>query len=164
MSINIEDTNIDLVRDVHKEYVKLPISKYLDHAPITYGPKIEDDGGKYLHISLRKKDNLCYIKVKGLDLWLYNIKGKPIFLPLHIKNDQFTFNQPVVCWIEYLREPTFIIYRSLGYGVGKSEYLIHKKVGKKMILSWTPILVDATIFFYDKIRWKAHLSESVDKI
>lgn len=103
MAVNIDDTKLLLLRDFKKEEYNTNPSIYLNHAPVM------QDGLHYLPIDIRKKDNMCYIKLNDRDLWLYYINGKTYFLPLEC-DKVFYYHIPTVCWIEYLREPTFVIY------------------------------------------------------
>ncbi len=147
-----------IVRDIVPEYFSLTPTAYHKFAPIEYGLQ----KGRYLHIDLRKGDQIGYIKHKTRNLWLYDRYGKTEFLPLHIEKHKFYFAQPTVCWIKYLREPTFVIYKQSRYGVNKSQYLRYTEGNGKMKLQWVNNVNNATVFNYNFVDWKEYLAQSVD--
>ena len=141
--MNINTLSIILVRDIYKEQFILSPGAYHPFSPAKHN--LNDI---YLQINHRRKDHLCYIKYKNKDLWLYEKNGKPVFLPLHCKKYGYDYDYPTVYWIEYIKEPTFIMYKPKGYNNPELYYLQYKEDNDKIIVSWEKDIKKATIFSF----------------
>lgn len=167
--INIIDAEFELFRDYNKEYLRFVTNKYSSVG--LFDKSLEN--GRYPPVIYRHKDNLGYIKIKNKnkskDLWLYDLNGRPAFRELFCSNGDFVVHQPVVCWIEYLRDNTFIIFRPLG-NLATSErrylkYIIDNANNSKPLenrLKWMKDAEDASVFSFDKIMWQEYHSENVN--
>jgi|AntRauTorckE6833_2_1112554.scaffolds.fasta_scaffold05893_1 hypothetical protein len=156
--MDIDKTPLIFVRDLKKEYFEIPNTVYFPFSPVQKSNK----GGKYLEINFRKKDSICYIKHKTKNLWLYYKNGKAIFKPLHCKKTGFYYEQPTVCWIQYLKEPTFMIYKPIGYGKKEVHYLVYNETDKTFNIRWSKFINEGTVFSFNKVIWSTYLSETVD--
>ena len=158
--MNINESSIELIKKLEKEYMPLPPSVYFNFAPIKQGL----DKGRFLKTELRRKDTHGYIKHKYRNLWLYGSK----FYNLQCNKYGFDWLQPTVCWIGYLREPTFFIWRPIDIKITDRLYLNYKEIvpnnditkDKEIIITWTPHVHEATIFSWDIITWSSTLSEN----
>jgi hypothetical protein len=153
-NMNIDKLSIILTRDFKKEYIEFE-NNYLKYAPLN--KDAEEGHGIYREIDMIKRDNQCYIKHKYKNLWLYDIEGKAVFLPLHKRKGDFTNRQPTVCWIEYTYTPMFIIYKPTKYGGNNVFLLNYLEKDGKIIVSWKDHISKATMFRYNVIQWKEYL-------
>lgn len=160
MSINIEDADIDLIVDVHKEYFKIVPTVYTPFAPVPFRNDLAT--GRYLKIDPRKKDNKCYVKIKEKNLWLYKNDDKIELKPLHCIKNGFDYAHPIKVWIEYLREPTFMLYLPTGYGEPVIRYIRYEKFNNKLKLYIVKDVFYATTFSYDHTKWHSNLALSKD--
>ncbi len=157
--ISIESLPILLLKDYRQEYFTLPKSQGSNFAPV-----INIDTYSFPAVSLIKKDPLCYIKHKTKDLWLYENKdGSLEFKHLQRDYEGFaTFKQPTFFFIDYLEEPTFILYRPVKYGVNYFLFLVcDLGPGNNMDLYWADKAQYATRFFYNIIEWREYLTENI---
>jgi hypothetical protein len=158
MSVKIEYAMIELVKDIHKEYLKLPATIYTPYKPINNYL----DKGRYLLIEPRRKDHVGYVKVKGKDLWLYMINGKLKFRNKFYDTKGFDYKQPLLVWLEYNREPTFLLYISTGYGEHVIKYLKYEYKNNILKMSIVNDVFDATTFSYQNYNWHSFLAKSKD--
>lgn len=161
--MDVDNLSIEFVKSLEREDDSLPRTVYLNYAP--FGPNNPNDQSypnrpEYVKAEFRKRDTVAYIKHKTKNLWLYERGGRPIFMPLHCKKYGFYYELPVLCWIEYLREPTFIVYKPVGYGLDRSKYLVYNEEGGKIKLKWVDDLLRATIFNFNPIRRDEYLSQN----
>jgi len=148
MHISIDKTTLDFVKSLEEERLRLT-TNYFNFKPIDN--KLYN--GRYLDVNFIKKDNLCYIKKKGQNLWLYKEGFKPLQKGVFSK-----YKQPQVCWIEYIKESGFIIYRQVYYGAKFVQYLQYYPNK----LKWVNTIDKATLFIYKQVEWNNYLSESKD--
>jgi hypothetical protein len=140
MFYNIKDIRIDFVKNYRKEKIMMPINEL-------YNYSIFDEDyvyGKYLNVEYNRKEQLCYIKLKDYDLWLYKNDNNNTSLEyLHKEKNYFDIDQPLVCWIKYDDHPLFIIYvyfdnQTFPYYLTYNDYNITFK--------WTRDVNNATMF------------------
>lgn len=134
MVINILNTKLQLVKNHKKEFHYIPPNSF-----INYSPLMKNGTNIYPKIDFIKKDQMCYIKIN--DKWLYKTDDGYTFKKLLSK-------QPLVCWIEYLNHPMFIIYIPTKYGSLRTHYLQYSASG----VSVTSVMLEATIFNYNPIN------------
>ena len=76
----------------------------------------------------------------------------------------FDYRQPLVLWIEYVREGECFLYKLLGYnqesisktiydGFSNVVYIKYEQNGDKVKLSWVNNIEQATKFLYDRFNW-----------
>ena len=155
-SYHINDLKIIFLKDFKKEYNEIFTNIYYPFSPLL------NTNDVYPVTEFERKDPTSYIKLKDKDEWLHEIDNALFFD--EIKDGLYTKRQPLVLWLEYVREREFIVYKLLGYnveGVVKKKYdkqeniayLHYKQVGNKIFITWTPNVNDATKFHYNKIKW-----------
>ena len=151
----IDDASIILLRDIYKENFKLTPNAYLPYSLTVYNI----DKAGYSRLDLEKKDHICYIKHKHKDLWLYVINNKPVWRPLHaVHYNKDKIKYPTVFWLYYLKESTFAIYKPFTYNSMEVNYIkYNKKTGN---ISFVTDVYDATIFSYEKTRWRDFLTNN----
>jgi len=142
--MDIDKVSIILVRDIYKEQFLLSPNAYHPFSPAKHN--LNDI---YLKISNRRKDHMCYIKYKNKDMWLYEKNGKPKFLPLHCKKNGYDHHYPTVYWLEYLKEPTFVIYKPKGFNNPGIYYVKYKEDNEKIIIKWVKNINNSTIFSFN---------------
>lgn len=158
MSFNIDSLEIEFVKDINKEYFSLSETNYTSFSPVEENL----DKGRYLKLEPLRKDNKCYIKIKNKNLWLFKKNNTLSFKPLYLEDGDFYCEQPLVIWIEYLREPTFVAYISTGYGEPIIEYLNYEYSNNLLKISIVKDIFRATTFYCDHFNWHSFLAKSKD--
>jgi hypothetical protein len=93
----------------------------------------------------------------GNELWLYEDNNKFVFKKLEYLKNGFSYRQPLLLYTEYLKEPTFILYKNIGFGITKKLFLIYQEKNNFIYLGWTDDIKKATVFSYSsKINWSEY--------
>lgn len=153
--MNNNNLPIKFIKNMYKETAVYPKTMYLEWAPFAD----DMEGPRDVETEFHKKDPLTYIKHKDKDLWLYDIEGKLKWAPLHCDKKGFTFKQPQPFWVEYLKEPTFFLYKIIGFGKTKKKYLSYKETDKGFQLVWKDYIYDARIFSFEPGWNQGYLKE-----
>jgi hypothetical protein len=149
-------------RDFEREYFDVSENAYLDYSPWNRYQKY----GAFPKVNFSKKDPICMISHKnsehGKELWLYEKKNKFVFQELECIKNGFDHRPPLQLWTEYLKEPSFILYKIVGFGITKKYYLIYLEKKDYIYLGWTQDVKSATIFLYDtNVEWGEYHSDLV---
>ena len=156
--MNADKLKIEFVRDYEKEYFIAPKTNYLNYYP--WDTQYEE--GVYPRVMFSKKEPMCIIKQKNKDLWLYNNINKFYFGKLKCIKNGFDILPPQLFWIEYIKDNTFILYKTVKFGITDKYYLVYRETGDKIYMNWTTNIRDATIFStQNDVRWNEYHSDLV---
>ena len=155
--MNIDDLAIEFYKDFEKEYINTSKVAYLD-----YHPWIKHE---YKHkflpkVEFRRKDPVCIIKLKHTNLWLYENDNKFIFKELQCGN--FDHIHPLIFWIEHLKERTFLLYKTVHFGITDKYYLKYIEKNGFIYMKWESNISNATVFSHDeRVRWREYHADLV---
>ena len=165
-SLNVDDINIEFVRDFEKEETSFvvgggssfaPASQYMGSADCSKSYRSFDPTHckKYQYIHFERKEPTMYIKVKGTDQFLHET-GDCSFYFDKVRRSWFYYRQPLVLWADYLTDTSFILYRNVRFGSPKTLYLQYfdGKDCDEIKFRWVKNPLLATNFNFDKIQWK----------
>lgn len=143
MFYNLDNISIDFVKNYRTEQINMPTNEL-------YNYSIFDQAylqGKYLQADFNRKDQICYIRIKNSNLWLYKTSSnKTIPLYLHKHKNYFDVDQPLVCWIKYDDYPIFAIYVYLTDQLFPS-YLVYDETN--ITFNWTYDIGKSTMFQFN---------------
>ena len=139
MFYNIQDIGIEFVKNYRTEKITVTNNELYNYSVFD----TNFISGKYLQVDFNRKEQLCYIKIKNMDLWLYNDNNRTSLMYLHKHKNYFDFDQPLICWIKYDDYPIFAIYT---YLINQSfpDYLIYNDNNKTF--GWTKNVNESTMF------------------
>ena len=156
--MNIDKLSISFFRDFEKEYFITSKAAYLDYSPWDFKREV----GTYQIAMFHRKDPMCIIKLKNTDLWLYEINNKFKFTKLKCIKNGFDHEPPIILWIEYLKEPTFLLYKIVGFGIPKKYFLKYIEKDGYIYMKWDEDILKCTIFSYDhKVDWDEYHADLV---
>jgi hypothetical protein len=170
--MDIGKLGIVFYRDFEVEYFDTPKNAYISFAPFDLKQKY----GTYPKTSFRKKDPMTFIVHKdsvdknlkrikeGIELFLHEDKETSnfVFRKVRCKINGFDHKQPLLLWVEYLREPTFILYKIKGFGTTKKSYFVYKEFDDRIFMQWTDKIRNATVFSHDtNVDWREYHADLV---
>lgn len=158
--MDVNNLSILFIRDYRPEYFNVSSTAYLN-----YHPFVELNKPIYKTIHLAKKDALCYIKMKNTEQFVYEKGGKFSFRYLQRDKTGFQdYEPPQPFYLDYLEEPTFILYNHVGVGIQAFNYLIYGERDGKIYMKWTRDSNNATVFKYDDYEtndWTEKLTSNI---
>jgi len=165
----ISDMPVQFLRSHEKEYNEVFSNQYYNF------DRLLNTDGAYQLTEFTRKDPNTYVKLKDKDMWLYeDMKGvidgsggAGIVTKLYfdkITMGDYNYNQPLVLFIDYIREGEIVLYKLLGYnaermyrtiydGYSNVVYIKYEQHGDKIKFSWVNDIQLATKFLYDKFTW-----------
>ncbi len=158
--MDVNKVSVVFLRDYKREHFDVPVNAYLDYTPIN----VINKEGVYPVTEFSRYDAVTLIKHKYKELWAYeDRKGNLIMVPLSCNGDGFAPFTPVQFYVEYLDEPSFVLYKQPKFGSGlKFKFLKYEErpplvtsnnKGNIIVMSWVDDVKKATPFFHDKIEW-----------
>lgn len=163
--MDISKLSIEFYRDFEKEFFDVPQNAYLNYEPWNFKQKF----GTFPEVNFSKKDPTVLImhkdsKEKGMDkeLWLHEDNNKFTFRKLEQIKNGFDTQPPLILWVEYLKEPTFLLYKIEGIGITKKKYLSYAEVNGYIYMKWNDNMNDASIFSYGtNVDWSEYHTDLV---
>ncbi len=160
--MDIQKLAITFYRDFEREYFDVPKNSYLNYSPWDLKQKY----GVFPSVNFSKKDPTAMIVHKnskeGRELWLYEKDGNFKFQELECKKNGFDHNPPLLLYTEYIKEPTFMLYKSVGFGVTTKYFLVYAEKDNHIYLGWTKDIKKATVFSYSTgVDWSEYHSDLV---
>jgi hypothetical protein len=162
----ISDMPVQFLRTFKKEYNEIFTNQFYNY------DRLLNTDGVYQSTEFVRKDPITYIKLKDSDNWLYeNVKGvvggKGMVSELFfdkIRMGDYDYLQPLVLWIDYVREGEIVLSKLLGYnaermtktvydGYNNVVYIKYEQQGDKIKFSWVNNINQATKFLYDRFNW-----------
>jgi len=157
--MDIKKLSIDFYRDFEKEYFEAPKNAYLDYEPWD----LKQQFGTFPKVNFAKKDPIVMIVHKGSkdgkELWLHEDNGRFVFRELECIKKGYDTQPPLMLWVEYTKEPTFILYKTHGYGRTKKEksFFAYREENGYIYMKWVDKIMDATVFSYSTgVDWSEH--------
>lgn len=160
----IRNLNVEFVKDFKKEENEVMLNKFYPYYPLKYQEcyKFKNTNipcGIYPKTEFNRRDPMTYMKLKGgsHDRWLFNDNGDMVFKI--IKRCDFYCEQPMVLFLDYLSDNSFIILQYQGFGKPGVKYMNYREViqddgRKKIEISWVNSRNSSTIFVFDKVKWR----------
>ena len=156
---NVNNLHISFKKHYILEYNEFRINSFYDYSPIYNNKKIIDDG-TFLNTEFNRRDRLTYIKLK--DKWLYKMNKKLYFSKINCR--LFSRHQPLVFWIEYLKDNQFILSVFEGRGldnitqnnvvrIDNNQFLIYNFINNKIEIKFVDDINYATRFVFSKPLW-----------
>ena len=146
--MDIDKIKIEFKKHYKKESLDISPSVYYNFYPVVAPYK-----KIYKNVEFTRKDALGYIKLRGWDYFLYDNE----FQKVHCDEKGFTHKQPQLVWIQYLREPTFVVYKTIGYANVIMEFLVYKEIDDTIKINWSQNINDATVFHFEYVLWSQKL-------
>jgi len=175
--MDVNKLSVLFLRDYRREHFDVPVNAYLNYTPIN----VINKEGLYPVTEFARYDAVTLIKHKYKELWVYeDVKGNLFMAPLKCNENGFAELVPVQFYVEYLDEPSFVLYKQPKFGSGlKFRFLKYvegpipsmnmgingKRTGddNAIIMSWVDDVKKATPFFHDKIEWNEQMWRGLDK-
>ena len=160
--MDISKLAIVFYRDFEREYFDVSKNSYLDYSPWD----LKQRYGVFPEVNFSKKDPTCMIVQKnspeGKELWLYEKNNKFVFQELECIKDGFDTKPPLILWTEYLKEPTFLLYKTEKFGITTKDFLVYKEFNGYIYMGWTQDIKQATPFSYNtNVDWSEYHSDLV---
>ena len=149
---------ITFQKHYEKEYFDIPKNAFFNFQPFD----LEQKKGYYLKTMFSRKDQVCFIRLKKKNLWLHEKENnKFIFSKISCIKDGFDKQHPLQLWIEYTREPSFVLFK--WYDSWKQKaYIRYKEKNGKVHIEWTTKLINATPFSYNQyVDWNEYQPDLV---
>jgi len=161
--MDISKLGVVFYRDFEKEYFEAPKNAYLNYEPWDIKQKV----GTFPKVHFNRKDPTCMMVYKngpeklnpteGKELWLYEKNNKFVFQELECIKNGFDTKPPLIFWVEYLKEPTFILYKTVGFGITQKFFLVYKETNGYIYMGWTQDIKQATPFSYSTdVDWNEY--------
>ncbi len=156
--MNIDRLSVEFYRGFEKEFFRPPKNSYLNYKPWDLKQRF----GTYPKAMFQKKDPTCFIRLKNTDLWLYEKDNEFKFMKIHMKEDGFDLEQPLLFWVDYLKEPTFLLYKIVGFGIPRNYFLKYNERDGKIVMNWVTDMKNCTVFSQnDNVKWWEYNSDLV---
>lgn len=149
----------DLIIEFKKDFLKMIDDAYSINKMYPYSHLIGANIG-YPNAELGRFDPVCYVKLKGKELWLHHDNNGFFFDT--IKKQDYYYRQPVVLWCKYNNNDEMIlsiyygdglasINEMVSSGISNVSFIVYTQIGGITSFSRTGNVKEATRFILEKI-------------